>query len=334
MIPDFYTRRPEWAGQIERIIELVGRVSAFEDLSGRGLELRRSSRLGVVHASTAIEGNRLNLAEVEGVANDEAILAPPRDVIEVRNALAAYDALGELDPWNVEVFLRAHALLTEGLISESGAFRSVDVEIVRRDGTVLHTGTRYAKVPKLVAELLDWARGSDDHPLVVSSAVHFLIEYIHPFRDGNGRIGRLWQTLILSRWRGLFAWMPTETLIRQRQEGYYKALQASHEPEIDAAPFIDYMLGIITEALVAYEANARPTAPDVGINVGTNVGITDAILALLLAEPTLSAAELADRLGRTRRTIERHLSKLRDEGRLRRDGSRKAGRWIVVKEQP
>lgn len=330
MIPEFYSHRADWPQRIEQIVELLGRISAVEELSGRVPELRRTNRINSVHSSTAIEGNELTLAQVEGVANGEPVFAPPREVKEVENALAAYDALDDLDPWSVDDFLRAHGLLTAGLQPESAAFRTVDVEIVHPDGTVLHTGSRVEKVPRLIAELMAWGSASPDHPLIVSSAAHFLIEHIHPFRDGNGRIGRLWQTLILGRWRPVFAWMPTETMIRQRQEGYYQALQASREPENDAAVFIDYMLGVITESLASYEARAKADVADVGGNVGTNVGVTDAILAFLRGEPTLSAAAIADRLGKTSRTVERHLADLKAEGRVRREGSTKAGRWVVI----
>lgn len=329
MIPDFYTPNPSWPEQIEHIVELLGRVSAIEELTGQGLELRRTNRINSVHSSTAIEGNELTLAQVEDVANGELVLAPPRQVKEVENALAAYDALEMLDPWSVDDFLRAHGLLTSALIAESGAFRTVDVEIVNTDGEVLHTGSQAGKVPRLVAELLEWGSTSTDHPLVVSSAAHFLIEHIHPFRDGNGRIGRLWQTLILSQWRPVFAWMPTETLIRQHQDGYYSALQASRDPEIDAAFFIDYMLGVTTRSLESYETRAK-AAINVGVNVGINVGVTQAVLTLLRTDPTLSAAAIAARLGKASRTIERHLAGLKTAGLVRREGSAKSGRWVVT----
>ena len=332
MIPDFFSLRPEWTGRIEEIGERLGRVSAIEELTDRGLQLRRTNRIGAVHSSTAIEGNRLTLAQVAGVAQGEPVYAPPRDVKEVENALAAYDALDELDPWSVPAFLRAHALLTAGLVKEAGAFRTVEVEIVNADGEVIHTGSRAEKVPRLVAELLEWGSASDDHPLVVSSAVHFLIEHIHPFRDGNGRIGRLWQTLILSRWRPVFAWMPIETVIRQHQAGYYLALQASREPEIDAATFIDYMFDVITESLITYEAQAKAAATDVGVSVGANVGERAALLSLLRSDPTLSAAAIAARLGKSSRTIERHLAQLKAEGLLRREGAPKKGRWVVERK--
>lgn len=334
MIPDFYTPQPDWRERTERIVELLGRISAVEELSGRVPELRRSNRIGSVHSSTAIEGNQLSLAQVADVADGTVVYAPPRDVKEVENALAAYEALDGLDPWSLDDFLRAHGLLTAGLVTESGAFRTVDVDIVGADGSVLHTGSRHEKVPRLVAELLEWGSASPDHPLVVSSATHFLIEHIHPFRDGNGRIGRLWQTLVLSRWQPVFAWMPTETLIRQNQAGYYEALQASRMPEIDAVPFIDYMLAVVTDSLVAYEKRATAGVTDVGVNVGVSVGVAESVLDVLRGDPSLSAAAIAARIGRTSRTVERHLRDLKAAGRIRREGPPKTGRWIVLEEPP
>lgn len=327
MIPEFYTPQPDWLERIEQIGELLGRVSAAEELSGRVPELRRMSRIEAVHSSTAIEGNTLTLAQVAGLARQEPVFAPPHEVMEVENALAAYEVLDSLDPWRVDDFLKAHGLLTGGLISESGSFRTVDVEIVARDGTVLHTGSRAEKVPRLISELLQWGGSTPDHPLVVSSAVHFLIEYIHPFRDGNGRIGRLWQTLIRSRWRPVFAWMTTETLIRQSQRQYYEALQASHDPEVDAAPFITYMLATLAGSLRSYAAQVAGKTGDGGINGGIN----EKILALVAVAPTLTATQIAERLGSSQRTIERRLAELSAAGRLRRVGSRKAGRWEVLR---
>jgi Fic family protein len=156
VIPDFCTPDPAWSGQVERIAELLGRISAVEELSGRAPELRRANRINSVHSSTAIEGNELSLSQVEDVASGQPVLAPPRAVREVENALAAYDALPGLDPWSADDFLRAHGLLTAGLIRESGAFRTARVDIVNDAGEVLHSGSRAEKVPRLVGELLEW----------------------------------------------------------------------------------------------------------------------------------------------------------------------------------
>ena len=323
MIPEFFTPRDEWLDQVGRIYALLQHVEDGEALTGRQVELRRRNRVQSVHASTAIEGNRLSVDEVAAAVGGHVVFGPEKDVREVQNAWAAYEVLDGLDPYSVNDFLRAHGLLTHGLITESGRFRSRDVEIVDGAGEVLHTGSRAAKVPRLIEELLEWASTTTAHPLVASSATHFLIEYIHPFQDGNGRMGRLWQTLMLSRWRPIFAWLPTESLIARNQEGYYAALQASGEPEIDAAPFITYMLGTIEGSLAEYQAHVVE-------NVVVNVVENDPVLTLLRDDPTLSAARLAEQLGMSGRQVQRIIKKWRDRGVLVREGPAKGGRWVVA----
>jgi len=326
MIPEFFTVQSAWDEQIDHIVAGVANAKASEDRVPDKLELRRTNRIAAVHSSTEIEGNRLTLDEATAVANNEPVFAPARDVLELQNALAAYEALESFDPWSVEDFLRAHGVLMQGLVAEAGAFRSVDVEIVNARGEVVHTGSRSAKVPRLIAELLEWGRSAEHHPLVTSSAAHFLIEHIHPFRDGNGRIGRLWQTLVLSQWEPLFAWMPTEVLIRTHQSGYYEALQASREPEIDAAPFISFMLGIIEDSLHRFEDTAHR---HVGIKVGINEP-AEAIMSLVMSNPRITAVQLAEQLDLTPRHVERLMKRLRDDGRLGRIGSRKSGQWQIL----
>ena len=288
MIPEFFTPQDEWFDQVGRIYQLLQSVQTGEAATGYRLELRRKNRIDTVHSSTAIEGNRLGLDEVAAVIGGKSIYGPERDILEVRNAWAAYEALDTYDPCLVDDFLRAHSLLTGGLITESGRFRSRDVEIVNDHSEVLHTGSQVAKVPRLVSELLEWASTTTAHPLIASSATHFLIEHIHPFQDGNGRVGRLWQTLILSRWDPLFAWLRTESLTAQHQPDYHAALQASREPEIDAAAFITFMLGVIEASLEDYRAS-------VVVNGGENVVVNDAALALIRDDARISAARMGER---------------------------------------
>lgn len=146
VIPEFYSRSSEWPVQIDRIGELLGRVSAIDQVTRRAVEVRCSNRIRSVHASAAIEGNTLTLAQVNSLAQGTPVFAPPREVQEIENALKAYDALPNLNPWSADDFLRAHALLTAGLIPEAGRFRTVEVEIVNQEGEVLHTGSRADKV--------------------------------------------------------------------------------------------------------------------------------------------------------------------------------------------
>lgn len=271
--------------------------------------MRKLSRILSIHASTAIEGNRLTLGQVTDVVNGRPVWGPPKDIKEVQNAWRAYDEMDRYEPWSVGDLLKAHAHLTDTLIGESGSFRTVGVAVVRNDGLVMHRGAPAEQVPTLVEQLLHWGKTNETHVLIKSSAVHYMLEYIHPFRDGNGRIGRLWQTLILSKWNPLFAWMPVETLIHHNQALYYKSLQDSHTGGVDCRPFIGFMLDAIANSLYKYidvATESTSVALDVGVNVGVNVGVSDQILALLAQQAHLSASALAAMLNKSTRTVERH----------------------------
>jgi len=332
----FYTKDPKWHEKIGDIHALLERVKISEEQSGDVLHLRRLNRILSIHASTAIEGNRLTLGQVTDVINGKPVWGPPKDIKEVQNAWQAYNEMTGYDPWAVGDLLQAHAHLTDTLIGESGRFRTVGVAVVRGDGVVMHRGSPAGQVPALVEQLLQWGKTAEAHPLIKSSAVHYMLEYIHPFRDGNGRIGRLWQTLILSRWNPLFAWMPVETLVHHNQALYYKALQDSHTGSVNCRPFIGFMLDAIGNSLYKYIDVATETARDVLVNVPVNVPVnevSDKILTLLRSNPKATAQKMALALDVTDKTIKRHLKTLREQGRLRRVGSDKAGHWEVV-ERP
>jgi len=328
----YYSESPLWHEKIGVIHALLERVRISEERSADVLQLRKLYRILSIHASTAIEGNNLTLGQVTDVINGRQVWGPPKDIKEVQNAWQAYNELGHYNPWSVADLLKAHGLMTAALIGESGVFRSVDVAVVSSDGKVLHRGAAPEAVPDLVAQLLDWGHSSKAHPLIKSSAVHFMLEHIHPFIDGNGRIGRLWQTLILSKWNPLFAWMPVETMVHNNQALYYKALQDSYDNGIDCRPFIDFMLGAVENSLYKYVDIATETAvkeQGVGVNVGVNVGVKADIIDKLREQPTLSAKELATLLKRSTRTIERHIRELREQGILVRVGSDKTGYWQI-----
>ena len=232
---------------VAEIAQLVGKLSAAS-LSANPT-LRRSNRIRTIHGSLAIEQNTLSLEQVTAVLSGKRVLAPPKDIAEVKNAYEIYERLDELDPYSVDDLLTAHGIMTRGLVEESGVFRTRPVGVVDGEGRVLHFGTLPQYVPDLVTELLDWAKTSAVHMLIRSCVFHYELELIHPFADGNGRVGRLWHTLLLSKWDPAFAWLPVESIIHDRQQEYYEAINASNNAG-ESTIFIEFMLSAIKTSLV------------------------------------------------------------------------------------
>ena len=233
---------------VAEIAELVGRLTVFSPLS-TSPTLRRANRIRTIHGSLAIEQNTLSLEQVTAVLNGKHVLAPPKDIAEVKNAYEIYERLDELDPYSVDDLLTAHGIMTRGLMEESGMFRTRPVGVVDSEGHVLHFGTLPQYVPDLVMELLDWAKTSEVHMLIRSCVFHYEFELIHPFADGNGRVGRLWHTLLLSKWNPAFAWLPVESIIHDRQQEYYDAINASNDAGVSTV-FIEFMLSAIKASLM------------------------------------------------------------------------------------
>ena len=233
---------------VAEIAELVGKLSAVSSLSANPT-LRRSNRIRTIHGSLAIEQNTLSLEQVTAVLNGKQVLAPPKDIAEVKNAYEIYERLDELNPYSVDDLLTAHGIMTRGLVEESGVFRSRPVGVVDSEGHVLHFGTLPQYVPDLVMELLDWVKTSEVHMLIRSCVFHYELELIHPFADGNGRVGRLWHTLLLSKWNPAFAWLPVESIIHDRQQEYYAAINASNDAG-ESTEFIEFMLSAIKASLI------------------------------------------------------------------------------------
>lgn len=219
----------------------------------KDLYLRRISKIKSVNSSCAIENNKLSEEEVTGVINGKTIMAPQNEIKEVINAYNAYENISIYNPYDIKTFLKAHKTLTTDLINESGKFRSGDVGVFDGD-KVIHMGARPEFVPTLIKNLLDWAKESDLNPLIKSSIVHFEIEFIHPFKDGNGRIGRLWQSLILYKYNKIFEFLPIETLVYENQKEYYEALSKS-EKEASSTEFIEYMLRMILKTIEKFESS-------------------------------------------------------------------------------
>ena len=211
--------------------------------------MHRENRLRTVYSSLAIEGNPLTLGEVTAVIEGKTAAGKESDAKEVKNAYEAYDKIMTFDPYAIRDFLKAHKLMTDGLVGESGKFRSGDVGVFGGD-KVVHVGARPQFVPSLMDELFAWAKESEVHPLLKSAIVHYEIETVHPFAGGNGRMGRLWQTLILAKWNDIFSWIPMESVMYENRLQYYQAIEDSRKQN-DSGAFIEFALSAIFEIVSA-----------------------------------------------------------------------------------
>jgi len=249
-----FTITPRIIDLIGQISEGVGRLSVNTE-SEQALRLRRVNRIRTIHGSLAIEGNTLSEDQITALLEGKHVVAPPREIQEVKNAIAAYD---QLEAWRADSeadLLAAHRGLMNGLINESGMYREGGVGVMK-GAEVIHMAPPAERVPVLMAELFQWVNGSEHHPLISSSVFHYEFEFIHPFADGNGRMGRLWQTLLLKQWNPLFGDMPVESMIYANQESYYLALQES-TAESDSAYFITFILEMILHT-VSVTPQVRP----------------------------------------------------------------------------
>ena len=270
---------------VAEISEQVGAVT-IKNETAASPRLHRERQIRSIHSSLAIENNSLSLEQVTDIINGKRVLGAPNEIREVKNAYEAYNLLLTFDPFNIEDMLNAHRILMADLTKEAGRFRSGGVGIFAGRGLV-HMAPPANFVPDHILNLVNWAKTSDAHPLIKSCVFHYEFEFIHPFADGNGRMGRMWQTLLLANWRPLFAWLPVEELIRERRLEYYDVLAAA-DKAADSAAFIEFMLRAIRDAFSDLMRTEQ-------VREQATVQV-EKLLAALGGE-TLSAKELLERLG-------------------------------------
>lgn len=283
--PPFHVTQ-EMVALISEISLLVGSITAWEGMNANP-QLRRDSRVKTIHASLAIENNSLSLEQVTSIINGKRVLGAPKDIREVKNAYEVYERLLSFDPFKVDDLLSAHRLLMDDLVPENGRFRTGAVGIFAGE-SMIHMAPPAEFIPGQISALLEWARDDATHMLVKSCVFHYEFEFIHPFADGNGRMGRMWQTLLLSKWQPLFAWLPVETLIRERQEAYYTALREADSMGC-ADPVILFLLYAIRDALKEIADNSTI--------VGSAGSSRVRMLLTTLGSDTLSGNEIMQRLG-------------------------------------
>ena len=307
---------------ISQISEKIGQIHALQN-SPSHIKLRKENRIKTIHSSLAIENNSLSLEQITAILEGKRVLGSPREIKEVKNSIETYELLLQLDPFSEADLLKAHKLMMQDLVDSSGKYRSNAVGIFNGE-QVIHVAPPAKRVPILMADLFEWLKLSGVHPLIKSCVFHYEFEFIHPFQDGNGRIGRLWQTVILKNWREIFAWIPVETLVKENQNAYYEALGTS-DKEASSTEFVEFMLSMLLKTIEGIIENEKVT-PKVTVKVTAN---QKKILEALRKNPYITQAELANIVGITRKSIIANMKKLKEQGLITRIGSDKNGLWQV-----
>lgn len=312
-----FTMTDEITNLVIEIAELIGAMTVSEQLS-KNPKLRRDNRIKSIHSSLAIEQNTLTVEQVSDVIDGKHVLGPPQDIREVQNAYEGYEIMTKLNPYSVKDLLKAHKIMMEGLVKENGVFRNKGAGVYTGE-QLIHAGTPAKYVPDLIRQLFDWLKKSKLHPLVKSCIFHYEFEFIHPFADGNGRTGRLWHTLILAKWQEFFLWIPIETIIHERQDDYYKALNASNT-DGESTEFVQFMLELIRDLLKELSHN--------GV-MNKEKTLDEKLLDLLKEDGNQSAAGLAEIVGSSPRTVQRALKRLMDDGKIEHVGSNRFGHYVI-----
>ena len=309
---------------ISKISEKLGEITSIQN-NPLHIQLKKENRIKTIHSSLAIENNSLTLEQITAIINGKRALGNPNEIKEVKNSIQAYDLLLSLNPYDENDLLKAHKLMMQDLVSNSGKYRVDGVGIF--DGEkVVHVAPQAKRVPELMANLFEWLKTSDIHPLIKSCVFHYEFEFIHPFQDGNGRLGRLWQTVILKEWKEVFAWLPVETLIKENQKEYYNVLVVS-DSVANSTKFIEFMLSTILNTIEEIIQTEKKVTVKVTVKVTLN---QKKILEVIKNNPQITQEELANVIGLTRKSINSNMKKLQENGLLKRIGADKNGYWQVT----
>ena len=245
--------------RISEIARKIGRIEGIENAAAKP-HLRRNNRIRSIHSSLAIEANSLSVGAVKSVIDGKNVIGPEKEIQEVKNAYKAYDALGTFDPYSQDELLRLHGIMTYLTVEQSGMLRTGE-EGVFNGNACIFMAPPARIVPQLMDDLFSWINAAKGtvHPLILSSAFHYELVFIHPFMDGNGRMARLWQTGLLCDWNSIFQYLPVESLICDYQSEYYAAIADSHRNG-NSNVFIEFMLRMIEETVDRYIKQATESA--------------------------------------------------------------------------
>ena len=309
---------------VSDIVEIITEIRDIE-ANLNTPKLRKKNRIKSITGTLQIEGNSFSEEKVTNVINGKTVLGTMREIAEVQGAIKAYEHFDHYSYKSEKDLLFSHKLMMDELLSNAGKYRDINVGIGSKDG-MTHVAPPPLRVPELMDELFGWLKSTKEHPLIVSCIFHYEFEFIHPFSDGNGRVGRLWQSVILSHYKKIFGVIPIESVVRDNQEVYYKALEDAGTAG-ESTPFIEFMLEIILNTIKSVSKENVP------LNVPKNVPLNrlDDILGLIQKNRDITSSQMAEILKISDKTVKRDISKLKEQNRLKRVGSLKSGHWEVVK---
>ena len=329
-----FTISAEAINKIAEISSLIERYAIRLEQKD-ALHLRKANRIRTIHSSLAIEGNKLTESEVRDIINGKNIVAPIKEIQEVKNAIKTYEMYPHLDAFKENDLLKAHAQMMEAIIDHPGKYRRGGVGVFSEHGLV-HMAPPADRVPYLMGDLFAWLKQSKDHLLIRSCVFHYEFEFIHPFSDGNGRIGRLWQSLILGKLHPLFEHLPVENMVFSNQQAYYNAITTSTQAA-DSGAFIDFMLSEILETLKNHQGEELNEVHDKILDKVHDKypDVSDStwnVLHCISENNGASAKKIAEAVGMSERMVRKHIATLKSAGILSRTGSNKNGKWIVELE--
>lgn len=274
--------------------------------------LRKKNRIKTLAGTLEIEGNFLGEQKITAILEGKRVLATVSELAEVQGAIKAYDRVEEYRFENIEDLLHSHKILMGEILTTAGKFRSVNVKVSN------HIAPQANIVNDLMVQLFSWLKNSDEHLLLKSCIFHYEFEFIHPFSDGNGRIGRLWQSVILNSYNPLFSLLPTESIVRDHQEEYYKAIEESTSVG-ESTPFIEFMLEMILESIKSTLKSDQQS----------NLKSDQKILSLMSENNKITIKEVCEIISMSESGVKKVIKKLKDEDKIERIGSLKSGHWEV-----
>lgn len=314
---------------VSEISELLGVLTATLEDNVPSPMLRKANQIKTIHSSLAIEHNSLSLEQVTDVIDGKHVLGAPNEIQEVKNALQAYQLMQQLDAFKENDLLKAHKLMMKDLVDKPGVYRNGSVGVFDGDACI-HMAPPAIRVPELMGDLFAWIRSTDIHPLISSSVFHYEFEFIHPFVDGNGRMGRYWQTMLLSKWKALFAWIPVETIIKANQKEYYNAIAIS-DKQGKSTVFIAFMLRCLHDSLKQYQM--EKVADKVTYKVADKKlnPTEEKILKLIDSNPYMTINDICVNLKMSDSGVRKNLAALRAKCVIKRIGANKNGHWEIIK---